>query len=265
MIIVDQYKDKKLLDYIQPNGRYLLRFGHGAGDSIMFMPLLDWLRSSYPKSIFDLYVECGQEEIWDSVDELEPSGYDIIFIIHFPMSEGTDLLKQHKCGLDEIGIPFECLIGIPELVILPQLPSPLVALHFHGTALPNSVNCPEKIAKQVWQEVKDFGLIPIEVHFQHVFHNKANVKFNWIDLSVRNYRATLQNLFGLIQRCHAFIGVASGPLVAAMSIMPERTMYLERSHPLRTYTTDERIQSVDVMDYECGSILKWLEGLCQDI
>jgi len=251
----------KLIEYTQPGGKYLLRFGHGAGDGMMFMPLLDWLRDTYTDRTFDLYVECGQEEIWESVEELEPPGYDIIFVIHFPMSEGSDLMKQHKCAIDELGIPENALEFIPELAILNDMDSPFVALHFHGTALPHSVNCPEEVAKQVWQEVKDFGKIPIECHFQHVFHNAINKRFSWIDVSVRNYRATLPNLIGLVQRSYAFIGVASGPLVTALSIMPERTMYLERNHPLKTYITDERVQSVNVMDYKAGSVCEWLGGL----
>lgn len=260
-ITVDNYTDRKLLSYIKAGGKYLLRFGHGLGDTIMFMPLLDWLRNEYPDCTFDLYVAWGQEKVWASVSELEPPGYDIIFILHFPMSEGTDLLKQHKCAIDEIGMSPKQLTGILEVAPLPLMESPLVALHFQGTALPGSVNCPEPVAKQIWQEVKDFGLIPIEVHFQHAFHNKVNSKYGWIDLSVRNYKPTLSNLFGLIQRSWAFIGVASGPFVVALSTIPERLLYLEKMHPLATYTKRTDVASVKIEGYQSGETIKWLQSL----
>jgi len=261
IITIDNYTDKKLLQYIKPGGRYLLRFGHGLGDTIMFMPLLDRLRATFPDCTFDLYVAWGQEMIWTSVAKLEPPGYDYIFVLHFPMSEGTALLKQHKCAIDELGMLPQQLTGIPEVAPLPLKESPLVALHFQGTALPGSVNCPEPIAKQIWQEVKDFGLIPIEVHFRHAFHNAVNVRYPWIDVSVRNYKPTLANLFGLIQHSWAFIGVASGPFVVALSVMPERLMYLERRHPLSTYTKRKDITSVKIEEYQPGQILRWLGNL----
>ena len=261
IITIDNYTNKKLLQYIKPGGKYLIRFGHGLGDTIMFMPILDWLRNEYPDCIFDLYVAWGQEMIWTSVSELEPPGYDYIFVLHFPMSEGSDLLKQHKCAIDELGMLPQQLTGIPEVAPLPLMESPLVALHFQGTALPGSVNCPEPIAKQIWQEVKDFGKIPIEVHFQHAFHNPVNGRYPWIDLSVRNYKPTLTNLFGLVQRSWAFIGVASGPFVVALSVMPERLMYLERRHPLSTYTKREDVASVRIETYQPGQISTWLGNL----
>jgi len=93
-----------------------------------------------------------------------------------------------------------------------------------------------------------------------VFHNPINKKFPFIDLSVRNYRANLANLIGLIQRCWAFVGVASGPFVAAMSVMPERTFYLEKYHKLETYTSLE-IARADILKYDKGSVIRWLETL----
>ncbi|MBU0791536.1 MAG: hypothetical protein KKC55_13780 [Gammaproteobacteria bacterium] len=259
------FKHKKVVDYLKPDGKYLFRFPHGLGDTIMFYPLFRMLQGAYPDCQLDLYVECGQEEIWESIEDKDAPGYDEVFSLHFPMSEGSTLLKQQKCALEEIGFTPDMLEDVPEVDILPLMPSPLVALHFQGTALPNSVNCPEPVARQIWQEVKDFGKVPIEVHFQHVFHNwNANPKYPWIDISVRNYRATLPNLFGLIQRCWAFIGVASGPFVVALSTMPERLLYLERNHPLSTYTKRQDIPSVDVMNYRTGMVMRWLEQLKND-
>jgi len=127
--------------------------------------------------------------------------------------------------------------------------------------LPSSVNCPEEVARQIWQEVKDFGKIPVECHFEHLFANPNNVKYGFIDVSVRGYRANLNNLIGLIQHSWAFIGIASGPFVTALSVMPERTLYLEKSHPLKTYTKRTDIRKVNVNEYKPGMVTDFLKSL----
>lgn len=265
-----EYSKKKLVEYIKPGGIYRIDFGCGVGDLIMWYPQFEYLQKTYPDCHFDLYCESGQEKIWGTVFDRDEAPYDHVFHLNFPMSEGSNLRKAEKSGLEELGLTPEQIAEIPELAKIPPCPAPggwvdripnLVGIHYHGTALPNSVGCPEPVARQIWQEVKQAGYIPIETHFIHVFHNSVNELFPWIDFHMRETTATLSNLFGLLQRLQAFIGVASGPVVAAMSIMPERVMYLERNHPLKTYISDKRVQSVSVMDYKSGSVYEWLEGL----
>lgn len=267
-IMIMEYKDKKLIEYLLPGGKYRIDFGSGCGDMIMWYPQYEYLKRIYPECHFDLYCESGQEKIWGTVFDRDETSYDQVFHLNFPMSEGSDLRKAEKSGLEEIGFTSEQIAEIPELATIPLCPAPgghvepnLVGVHYHGTALPDSVGCPEPIAKQIWQEVKEAGYKPIETHMLHVYHNPANILFDFVDFHMRDTTATLSNLFGLIQRLEAFIGVASGPVVAAMSIMPERTMYLEKNHPLETYISDERVQSVNVMDYQSGSVCEWLGGL----
>ena len=38
--------EKKLVDYLAPGQKVLIRFGHGLGDTLMFIPLLEALK--YP-------------------------------------------------------------------------------------------------------------------------------------------------------------------------------------------------------------------------
>lgn len=253
--MITDFLEKKLAEYLKPGGKYLVRFGHGLGDTIMFFPLLAKLRELYPDCHIDLYVESGQEEIWESVADKDAPGYDEVFSLNFPMAEGSDVTKPAKCAIDELGIE-----PITDVAKLPEKLSPIVSVHFHGTALPDSVSCPEEIASQIWREITDFGKIPIECHFEHMFHNPVNIKFGFIDNSVRRYRANLPNLIGLIQHSWAFIGVASGPFVVAMSVMPERTLYLEKHHKLECYTHLE-LARANVFNYEAGSIARWLDLL----
>lgn len=256
--MITNFKDKRVAEYLRelpPGGRALIRFGHGWGDTQMFMPAFESLKSQFPTLQIDIYLECGQEDIFDSVKDKEGTGYDVVFSLDFPMSEGSELTKGEKCCVEELGI--EPVNGFAKLK---PHDSPLVACHFQGTALPNSVNCPEGVAQKIWHEIIEAGKIPFEVHFEHVFHNPVNRKYGFVTNTARGSRANLKNLIGLIQHCFAFVGVASGPWVTAASVLPERTLYLERAHPLKSYTRKD-MASVKVMEYRDGTVKEWLASL----
>lgn len=265
--MISDYSEKKVSDYIKelektkPPGErsVLLRFGHGLGDTLLFMPAFWRLRELYPTTRIDLYIESGQEEIFHSVPVEKATdfdGYDHIFILHFPMSEGSSFTKSQKCCMDELGID-----PITDVASIPKKPSPFVALHFQGTALPDNVGCPEDVARLIWEDVIAAGKIPIECHYEHLFHNPVNEKFPFITNTARGCSASLHSLFGLLQHCCAFIGVASGPFVAALSWMPTRMMYIERDHRLETYTY-RAIPRIKLYEgYRPGHVKEWLETL----
>jgi hypothetical protein len=104
------------------------------------------------------------------------------------------------------------------------------------------------------------GKIPFEVHFEHCFHNPVNEKYGFINNTARGTTAKLSNLIGMIQHSFAFIGVASGPWVTAMSVMPLRTMFLKRNHQQNNYLSHPASQ-VDINDYREGAIKRWLKTL----
>jgi len=253
--MISNYKDKKLIEYLKPGMKVLIRFAHGWGDTLFFMPIFEKLKKLYPDVKFDIYLESGQEKIFKSYPDKDSKEHDLIFHLDFPMSEGSDLTKAEKCCVDEIGIePIK-----EEVADLPSYPSPLVAVHFQGTALPEQVSCPPLIAGQIWTEIKKCGLIPIECHFEHAWHNPINQRYFFVDSSVRGSKACLKNLIGLLQHCRAFIGVASGPFVTALSIMPDRMLFLEKYHKLHNYT-HKNISKVDILNYQPGSVKKWLNN-----
>ena len=255
--MITDFRDKKLVEYLEPGQRVLIRFGHGLGDTIMFMPILDDLRRKYPDVAFDLYVECGQEAIWESVPDKDAPGYDHVFSLNFPMSEGSGITKQQRCCLDEVGITPPAA----EFGALPACASPLVCCHFQGTALPDSVNCPPETAEAIWNEIVEAGKVPMECHFRHVFHNPRNAPFRFAHNHVRHCEASVRSLVGLLQHSFAFVGVASGPLVAACSIMPQRVLFLSNRHELGAYTQAD-IPTVDVTQtYAAGAVRAWLGGL----
>jgi len=261
-MIVD-YKDKKVADYLDelsPGSKILIRFGHGLGDTIMFYPLLEYLRTTFRNIEIDFYVECGQEDIFRSVPDKDSNEYDYIFCLNFPMSEGSTLTKVDKCCIEELGLKTLPTEKFPRL---PKYPNPIVAIHFHGTALPGSVGCDEDTARQIWDEVIKAGKVPLEVHFQHVFHNPVNEKFSFVDASVRRCLPKIQNLIGIVRESFAFIGVASGPFTIAVATIPHKTMYLEKAHRLETYTRNKLVRKTSILPggYVPGSICEFLTEL----
>jgi hypothetical protein len=246
--------EKKLVEYLKEGQRVLLRFGHGWGDTQMFIPVFELLKKAYPAIHFDLYVESGQEEIFESIKNKDDPNYDYVFSLDFPMAEGSPETKLEKCCKEELGIepPLNTKLYFNNYV------NPFVAVHFHGTALPEAVGCPEEVAQRIWGEITEAGFIPIECHYEHIFHNPANAKYGFITRHVRDIPARLSGLIGLIQHCGAFIGVASGPLITAFNIMPEKTLFLEKNHKFENYYRYP-IAKVNVLDYRDGSVKNWLQ------
>lgn len=257
--MITDFKDKKLVEYLEPGKKYLIRFGHGLGDTLMFMPIFEKLQQLYSRCAIDLYVESGQEQLFESYPEKDSRDHDLVFSLTFPMAESTKLTKAEKCCIDEIGIEYN---GIREVTKLREESSPFVGVHFQGTALPNSVNCPPNIAQKIWNDIIKAGFIPIECHYQHMFHNPINDKYGFISNTVRNCNPEIRKLVGLVQRCYAFIGVASGPFVVALSVMPKNTLYLQRLHKLETYTRNEDVDRIDITQpYKDGCVERWLKAL----
>jgi len=264
---ITEYGNKKVVDYIKelertkPPGerKVLCRFGHGLGDTLMFMPTFWRLRELYPTTRIDLYIESGQEEIFHSVSADKAADfeeYDHIFVLHFPMSEGSEITKSQRCCVEELGID-----PITDVAPIPEKPSPFVAVHFHGTALPDNVGCSEDVARLIWIDIIAAGKIPIECHYEHLFHNPVNEKFSFISNTVRDCVPSLHSLFGLLQHSFAFIGVASGPFVAALSCMADRMMYIQKDHRLETYT-HKPIPRIKLEEgYRPGHVMEWLGTL----
>lgn len=253
--MITNFKDKKLVEYLKDNQRVLIRFGHGWGDTQMFMPIIYRLRETFSQNQIDLYVESGQEEIFDSIKDKDDPNYDCVFSLDFPMAEGSPITKAEKCCVEEIGIePFT------QTIKFKQYENPLVCVHFNGTALPESVGCPADVAERIWREIEQAGFIPIESHLEHQFHNPANAKFEFVSRHVRDIKPSLSKLISLIQHSFAFIGVASGNLITAFNINPQRTLYLEKHHKFENYYRYP-VAKVNILDYKDGTVRNWLETL----
>jgi len=263
MIYIEPYySDKKINDYLldmKPKSRILITFAHGLGDTTLFYPVVMKLREMYPHITIDLWVGCDQNTVWISADDIKDESYDFIFGLHYPLSEGTGVMKVDKCCQTEIGIkcPLSATVT-PDY--LPHYPNPIVAVHFNCTSGPQ-VNCSYDTAKLIWNEIIDTGLVPLEVHYKHCFHNPVNEQFNFVTSTVRNCQPNIQSLIGIIRNCFAFVGVSSGPVCVAMSCMPSRTLFLENGITLNHFSLNKEVKEISIKNYVHGSVFRFLSDL----
>lgn len=261
---IKEYKNRKLVDYIDKDTkRIALFFWHGLGDLLMFLKIYDKLCEMYPDILIDLVLQkgVGQEAICPdavfvgSENEIDEK-YDFIFHVHFPMSEydKDPMPKAEKCCTDELGIePFE---GHKKLEIGKE--SRFVGVSFNATALPGYAGVEAPVANLVWKEIKELGLIPIEIMMEHAYHNRKNNQFNFVNCTLRDCSPNIETMSSAIRRCFAFIGTSSGPFHLAMSLLsPNRVAYFERNFKLITVTR-QPIKTFDVKYYQEGEVGEWL-------
>ena len=260
METITTYRDKKLVQYLKPGLRVCLSFRHGIGDTVMFQPIYETLKRLYPDVHWNLKTYNGQEVIWDDGTDTE---YDYWFEIAFPSSEHLPgITKPQLCCDVEIGIKYS---DVPEPLSPPpkrNFESPLVAVHFQSTCDP-SINVPPSVAQRVWNGILKAGLIPIEVHFQHKWHNKINTKFPFITATVREADASMVSLIGLLERCRACIGVNSGPFYLAKS-MGLPVLYLRTKYTMEQYLRNPGGLSLMKNQIREDIIEAWLRSLSSD-
>jgi hypothetical protein len=259
--MISEFKNKKLVEYLEDGMKVLVLYHCGWGDLITFMVAYNKLKELYPKVEFTLYLENDQDKIFPSVNKIEEDKYDLVFSPNFPMGEGSGVTKVENCCIKELGIP-----SINGVIELPKKRSPIVLVHFQGTALPNSVNCSSEIAEKIWNEIKESGFVPIETHWLHGFHNPVNKKYDFINRDVRDCQANLSNLIGLVQHSFAFVGICSGPMMTALSVIPKHTFVLEKLHKLTDYVKEDfikenNIKHININDYKPNDVKLWLENI----
>ena len=257
----------KLDAFVKQNNykKVLVVFRHGLGDLLMFLEPFRVLRERNPNVLFSLVLSkgLGQEEVCpDAIclgdSELPLLDYEMMSVIDFPMSESQEeFTKAEWCCIHELGIDPICGNIAPNMIITNRL----VSLHFNITCLPGSCNPDESTAHSIWQEVVQSGFIPIESHFEHVFHNPVNKKFDFVYATVRGAKPCISSLAGLIKNSGAFIGVVSGNFHMALAVLPpERIMLLEKEFTAPMFTKLP-ITRCDIKNYRKGSVCEFLSSL----
>lgn len=237
-MIIKDFSKKKLVEYLKDDMRVMIFFDwHGMGDCVMFLPLYKKLKELFPKVSFNLMCNVGQEVFNEMVDK----EHDIYFSITFPEFDsrmfGTSLVGMSKpeiCAEYELGIPFDETMEFtwkPEHILKSGIPVPenAIGVAFQVTSNPNK-SISEDSAEKIWSMIKEHGYTPIEVHFEHILGNKKNNKYPFVDLTCREYKASIENVIDVISRCKGFIGVNTGTFCMATSMMDGRTLHMYKRH-----------------------------------
>jgi hypothetical protein len=266
MRFIDSAKGDELLTrYLDKDvRRVLIVFIHGVGDVVMFIEVFKAIRTLYPKIHFDLGLakELDQNNIFpgailldrDWRQQVSTMDYDLVFQSRFPAEDPQRpmVTKAEICCEKELGI--QPIAKYPQLV-----PKKIVAVHFQSTAVPELANAPETSARRIWEEITLAGFIPIETHFEHVYHDPANTRFDFVDHHVRDWPARLDTLMALLGASDAFVGVSSGNFHLALSILgPSRVMFLEKSLKV-TQFTKAKVATAKLDGYN-GEVMTWLEN-----
>jgi hypothetical protein len=267
MLFVDPANGGGLLsDHLDDSvDRVLIVFLHGVGDLVMFLKSFERLEKLYSRIHFDLALADGLDEqkIFPRAVLVQPDwmaqvatmSYDLVFHCHFPMED------PNRPATTKIELCCEQELGIEPVCEYPRFePQKIVAVHFHSTAVPELANAPEDLARRIWSEILDAHFVPIETHFEHVFHDARNSRFDFVNHHVRHWPARLETLIALLGAATAFVGVVSGPFHLALSILgPQRVLLLEKD--LRaTQFTKSKITTADLYNYH-GEVRSWLGRL----
>ena len=267
--------DKNIVSYITETSpkRVLLCFFHGLGDFLQFRGVYKSLCDTFPDVEFTYGLDEGLKYA-DFLLDYEPyvfvsresdekhnpiySEYDLIFRIAFTQNREGEMSKAENCLITEVGLP---PLERPHQSIA-KMRSRLVSVHFYSTWGPSAMGMigREETAHKIWDEIIEAGLIPIETNFEHKYTNPENENFDWINAHVRGIECNTENLASLLQASHAFIGVISGNIHAALSCLPrEKVMALTTYMPSRALGTD--VPAINIDNYKEGSVLKWLKEL----
>lgn len=248
--------------------RVLLPFWHGVGDVVMVLPLVQHLRTAYPNIHIDLGLCKGLDQetfVPDAVllegdwrEKWRDLGYDLVFPINFPLErlEDSNYTKAEISCLEEFGFP-------PVSGHLPLKTKGLIGVHFQITSVPWVANADHDVAQLVWNDIKEAGFVPIETHFEHIFHNPINQRYDFVDTHVRACSPRIGTLMALLGSCAGFVGVVSGNFHLALSILgPKKVMLLEKDLKAGHFTK-EKIATANLKDYK-GEVKTFLETLkCQ--
>lgn len=262
-MLVNNFYNKKLIEYLKDGQNNCIKFIHGLGDTIMFYPLFEQLKEMYPKINWVLYTTNGQEEIFGNYN-CDPKNYDYVFELNFPCCEFNDKYKHFTkaefCCIQELGIKYD--ISREYNLNLGNTKSPLVGVHFNSTCCPDSIGCNYNFAKVVWDKIKERGLIPIETHFIHKYHNSRNEKFSFIDNNVRNCNGNISTLIGLLSSCRGFVGVGSGPIQVAMTLYPEKVLFLKNYVPFNNLSKKYNVLTLDTNNIFDDNIFnQWIKNM----
>jgi len=268
-------------------GKAVLLFNHGLGDFVLFLPLFEELSNQYPN--WDLYIGCNPERnfkylhpkcvIMDGPYGKYEDIYDIIFNIIYPEPpRNEDELKSIKAMFNVIGIetitkPYLCNkveIGLSDFFWEPynfkfklnNKNSKKIGVHFFGHTSVKNKDADYETAEFIWKQIKDAGYKPFEIQMLplDILEFTETPEFIGKD-TIRYQFPNLKIMCEEILQCRCFIGVDSGPIYLAGSILGFRNILgLQRKREFKK-VLPEKITILDIDKSFDTEIIDFIKGI----
>lgn len=290
MHIFESCFDNKIFDVLENSkpGKAVLLFNHGLGDFVLFLPLFDRLCKEFLN--WDLYVGCNPERnfkylhprcvIMDAPYGKYDSEYDYIFNIIYPEPPRNDNeLKSMNNrftvnNIEKISKPYLCNIleiGLKNFIWEPyKFPykvnnkeSKKIGVHFFGHTSVQNKDADYFTAELIWNEIKEAGYNPFEIQMLplNILEFTETPKFIG-NSSIRNQFPNLRIMCENILECICFLGVDSGPIYLAGSLLGfDKVLGLERFRKFNK-VLPQQINVIDIENYRSnGSIIDFIKGI----
>ncbi len=286
-----------------------LHKGYGMGDAVQMSSVLRHFRKYRPNYRFDFQAQMNQECIGEGIAEntlrygsLGPTpNYDAEILItlydtwHWftdrPNTRVTSCLKQHfgiewdrECAKYEINVS-PGMTWFAKNIVESTVPfylhdTPIVALHYQGTSLPQNKDLTDEQAINILTTIRRLGFVPLLIDWKA----KSVIKEVLDDRGVHIYsvrpRGNEGSWYGhdsswggnphlnaaIINRCVAFIGIDSGPAKCASATEVPTLVIWTKHHPAQfhdpasntTHLVPRDFHSLDPVNQNKG-VIKWFD------
>lgn len=272
-----------LLNKIREAKNPLLVFNHGLGDQILFLPVFLELQIQLRKKItLGTQKKRQFKLIYPQiiyVDELfnVRDKYDFIYTIQYPDSKKLSVpmelhnesAKPYICAFYELGIkdfvwkPYKLHVKNNNKKIDKRIGVHLVGGHT-GLQLKS---CPNDNAELIWNEIIEAGYEPFEIYMTPKFSEeyrltdkRCNDYLPFINKknSLRFEQPDLQKMINEISKCKYFIGIDSGPIYLASTILGCENILGLYSYKRHDHFLPKHISMAKVENYKKNSIKRFL-------
>lgn len=228
-----------------------IKFFHGLGDLVSFMPYVKKVQQLYPESCITVYTNkrsivplfCNLK-LWDNPVE------DVIFEFIFPdpgnFGHKAFLTKPKLCAYKELGLPLPILTE-PLYMDLNTNSSQIAIVNYTSVSSP-FLDPPKNVKADIAQVLKEEHLLPIEMTFERGEKN--------FPTSLQGNEPNIKAAVALLKICDLFVGILSGPAHLAALLIPEKTIVLEQNFYTKTYIEVPQITVESVNRWNISSFRK---------
>lgn len=289
--------DNKVVDVLNDmnsGGKAVLLFNHGLGDLVLFLPLFEELRNRFENGLgkhnWDLYIGCNPErnfkQLYDKCVIMNgPYGkyedqFDIIFNIIYPEPPRNDSELSNFKGkfyvpnIETISKPYLCNyleIGLENFEWKPykfnydfkNKHSKLIGTHFFGHTSIQNKNADYFTAKRIWNQLILAGYEPFEIQMLplDILEDTETPSFITKENSIRFEYPNLKIMINKILECKCFLGVDSGPIYLAGSLLGfDKVLGLQRKREFKK-VLPQKINILDIDGHFDMEIVDFIRGI----